>query len=128
RITGTSPRYGRRDGVLSHDRAQSDFRPEQPWPIKHNREDVGPRVVEHLDRLLKDRSSHVETLDTSWKIFQGIQTGADAYTERIRKRLGEAERAKLDAAGVQVGDPIMELPPGVEDKEPWKSARELLGR
>jgi hypothetical protein len=128
RITGTSPRYGRRDGVLSHDRAQSDFRPEQPWPIKHNREDVGPRVVEHLDRLLKDRSSHVETLETSWTVTRGVETGADAFTERITKRLSPAERASLEAAGCRIGDPIMELPRGTEIEEPWKSHPEFLGR
>jgi hypothetical protein len=64
----------------------------------------------------------------SWKVFQGIQTGADAYTKRIEKRLTASDRAALAAAGARYGQPILELPPGAEVSEPWRSHPQLIVR
>lgn len=128
RLSGRAPRYGRRDGVLSHDRPQSDFKAGRPWPIKHNREDIGALAVAHLDEVASARSSPVEPLENQWKIFQGIQTGADAYTKRIDKRLSEHARAEMIRNGCRIGDPIMELPPSTGSEAPWSDHPELLCR
>lgn len=61
-------------------------------------------------------------------VAQGIQTGADAYTERIKRRLGNGERSVLAANGVRIGDSILELPAGMEQKPPWCDHPEVLAR
>jgi hypothetical protein len=102
---------GRRGGIHVHDVPQTALLPEYPWPLKHAAGDIAARVVAHLQRGLVDRS--LEPLQTSWKIFTGIETAADAYSKRIRKRLSADALRALEARGLRIGDPIMELPPGV---------------
>jgi hypothetical protein len=121
-------RQGRRGGIHVHDIRQSDLRPEYPWPIKHGAKDVAARVVAHLQRLLDGGLAGVEPLVGSWKVFQGIQTGADAYTKRIDTRLKSEDRAKLAALGARLGDWILELPPGTEKDAPWSDHASLLVR
>ena len=121
-------RQGRKGGIHVHDVSQKDLRPEHPWPVKHSARDVPARVVAHLARVEADPAKPVEPLAASWKVFRGIETGADAYTARIAKRLAAAERAALAAAGVALGEPILELPRDRADREPWRSARGVLAR
>ena len=118
---------GRRDGIFVHEVPQSELRPEHPWPVKFGTEDVPARVVAHLQKLLDNESVAIEPLDSAWKVFQGIQTGADAYTRRIDKRLTVEQRAAL-AVGLKIGDPILELPAGTEKLEPWKNNPSILAR
>lgn len=120
-------RAGRSRGLHVHDVPQSDLRPEHPWPVKFGRRDVPTRVVAHLAGALAAGGA-VEPLAASWKVFQGIQTGADAYTRRIDRRLGAEERARLAAAGARIGDAILELPREAADAEPWASYPEVLVR
>ena len=56
----------------------------------------------------------VELLGQGWSIFRGIETAADAYTARIQRRLPAEVKERLEAEGRLTGDPIMELPAGVE--------------
>jgi hypothetical protein len=121
-----SGRAGRRGGIHVHDMVQASLRPEFPWPVKFGAKDVQSRVVSHLQGLLD--SGGTEPLARSWKVFQGIQTGADAYTRRINKRLSLEDRAALDQGGAQFGDPILELPAGLESEEPWAGHNSLLVR
>jgi len=72
-----------------------------------------------------DEASPVEPLKRRWHVFQGVQTGADAYTARIQKRLSGAVRRRLEAS---TGDPILELPPGREHEPPWRDHPKLLAR
>ncbi len=125
RIAG---RTGRKDGILVHDIPQSRLRSKQPWPIKHAARDTAARVVAHLQAQLDARRSPVERLIERWVVAQGVQTGADAYTQRIKRRLGGSERSALAANGVGIGDPILELPPGTEQKPPWRDHPEVLAR
>jgi hypothetical protein len=69
-----------------------------------------------------------ELLERRWEVFQGIQTGADAYTKRIDKRLRPADRDKLAANGCRLGQPVLELPPGREREAPWRDHPDLLAR
>lgn len=78
RVTG-SP--GRKDGIHAHDVRQATLVSERPWAVKFGAADIGSKVVLHLQRLLDDAGSAVEPLTVSWRVFQGIQTGADAYHE-----------------------------------------------
>lgn len=112
-------RAGRRAGIHVHDLDQSTLRADRPWPVKFGAKDVATLAVAHLQQQVDE--GKCESLATSWKVFQGIQTGADAYTKRIDKRLTASDRAKLASAGVQIGDGILELPPGAEREEPWVS-------
>ena len=121
-------RAGRRRGIHVHRLRQQDLEHALPWPIKHARGDVAAQVVSHLDRCLREEDSAVEPLRTRWNVFQGIQTGADAYTRRIQRRLPDPVKRRLAAEGAQTGDPIMELPPGWERREPWRSHPTLLAR
>ena len=77
-----------------HSVRQSELRPEYPWPIKAGAKDVAARVVSHLQRAL-DTAGLVDPLVESWKVFQGVQTGADAYTRRIERRLSPGDRASF---------------------------------
>ncbi|HEX6701578.1 MAG TPA: N-6 DNA methylase [Gaiellaceae bacterium] len=90
-------RAGRRGGVHVHDVPQTALRPEYPWPVKFGAKDLATRVVAHLQGLLDEKEA--EPLEQSWKVFQGIQTGADAYTRRIDKRLTAEDRAALAQRG-----------------------------
>ncbi len=96
--------------------------------MKFGAEDVAARVVTHLQRLLGDEPAPVEPLVKSWKVFTGIETGADAYTLRVSKRLPADQRAKLESAGARRGDPVLELPHGAEQSSPWNQHPEILAR
>lgn len=119
---------GRKDGILVHDIRQSELSADRPWPVKHAAQDVAAQVVAHLQRLLDAEASPVEALARSWKIFMGIETGADAYTRRIRDRLGSTVRERLEASGASLGDPILQLPPGREQEPPWSQHPGVLAK
>ena len=121
-------RAGRRRGLHVHRIRQRDLDPAVPWPIKHGARDVAARVVAELDRALGDEGRAVEPLEARWHVFQGIQTGADAYSARIQRRLTDSAKRRLEAEGARTGDPIMELPPGREHEPPWRDHPELLAR
>jgi hypothetical protein len=121
-------RAGRSKGILVHDVAQHELRSTRPWPIKHAPKDVAPQVVSHLQAALDDSGQSVEVLGSRWHVFQGVQTGADGYSKRIQKRLGASERSQLEALGARIGDPIMELPAGMERDAPWKNHPGALAR
>lgn len=125
RATG---RAGRSKGILVHDVAQAELRSTRPWPIKHAPRDVAARVVAHLQRELDADASPVERLAERWAVAQGIQTGADAYSARVQKRLSDRTRSELATRGHQTGDPILELPPGAESAAPWAAHPEYLAR
>ncbi len=123
-------RQGRKGGIHVHDVAQKDLVADRPWPVKHSAKDAGSKVVAHLQRLL-EKSTVVEEMGSRWSIPQGVQTGADAYTPRIQKRLRDSfptALRQLDAVGAELGEPILELPPGRELESPWKEHREVLAR
>lgn len=119
---------GRRGGIHVHDVPQSALVPERPWPVKHAAGDIAARVVAHLQGLLDDEASPVERLANRWSVFQGIKTAADAYSARLQKRLSAEVRQRLHAAGARTGDPILELPAGLEKDAPWRGHPELLAR
>lgn len=121
-------RQGRRGGIHVHDLVQADLRGDIPWPIKVSSRDVAGRAVTHLAAHLADPGSAVEPLAASWKVFQGIQTGADAYTKRIDRRLSNADRNALRSAGVEIGAPILELPLAASETVPWRDHPEALVR
>jgi len=121
-------RPGRRGGILVHDVPQASLRSRQPWPIKHAARDVAARVVAHLQARLDARRSPVERLAERWVVAQGIQTGADAYTARVQRRLPQEVKRRLAQDGRCTGDPILELPAGQELVEPWRSSRGFLAR
>lgn len=115
-------RAGRRRGVNVHRLRQRDLDHELPWPIKHSARDVASQVVAHLE------SAQTEPLGARWHVFQGIQTGADAYSARIQRRLSAEAKRRLAEDGATTGDPILELPPGREGERPWSDHPELLAR
>ncbi len=121
-------RAGRAGGIHVHRLRQHELVHDRPWPIKHARRDVAARVVAHLDSALAEEEGPVEPLARRWAIFQGIQTGADAYTARIQRRVGDEVKRRLEEEGRRTGDPILELPPGREDEAPWREHPELLAR
>ncbi|MBA2567626.1 MAG: hypothetical protein H0V08_07550, partial [Thermoleophilaceae bacterium] len=121
-------RAGRRRGIHVHSIRQDELVAERPWPIKHAARDVAARVVAHLQQALDSAEAPVERLAERWEIFQGIQTGADAYTARIQRRLPGEVKDRLAAAGASTGDPILELPPGTEHQPPWRDHPEVLAR
>lgn len=115
-------RQGRKSGIHVHDALQADLAHDRPWPVKHGSKDVAAKAVAHLQTQLDQRSEVIEPLEARSSIPQGIQTGADAYTNRIQRRLRNSFPTaikQLDAAGVGAGEPIMELPPGAEKQKPW---------
>lgn len=124
RVALTRP--GRRDGIAVLDVPQADLAADRPWPVKHQARDVAARVVATIERG-EDRQP-IEPLDRAWHIFQGIQTGADAWTRRIDRRLGDGDRRALREAGAALGDPVLELPAGDEAGEPWASHPQVLVR
>lgn len=119
---------GREGGIHVHDVPQVELEAKRPWRVKFGSEDVATRATAHLQMLLDDESAPVEPLGKSWHVFQGIQTGADAYTARIQKRLPADARRRLAAQGARTGDPILELPPGSEQRAPWSDHPEVLAR
>ena len=121
-------RAGRSKGILVHDVAQQELRSTRPWPVKHAPRDVAARVVAHLQARLDDPGSPLERLAQRWDVSQGIQTGADAYSARVQRRLPEGTRSELANRGHRTGDPILELPPGAELKAPWRDHPQLLAR
>jgi hypothetical protein len=121
-------RQGRKGGIHVHDVRQRDLAADRPWSVKHGAKDVGSRVVAHLQHLLK-KSLAVEEMGERWSIPQGVQTGADAFTPRIQKRLRDSfpkALKQLEAVGAEIGEPILELPPGKELESPWKEHPEVL--
>lgn len=121
-------RAGRSKGILVHSVRQDRLRSARPWPVKHAPRDVAARVVAHLQAGLDDAAVPVERFAERWAISQGIQTGADAYTARIQRRLSERTRSLLASAGAQTGDPILELPAGVQQRPPWRDRPQILAR
>ena len=124
-------RQGRKAGIHVHDVKQSDLVADRPWPIKHGAKDVGSRVVGHLDDLIEGVETTVIPLDGLFTIIRGIETGADAFTPRIRKRLQQiapAAMGKLATEGAVLQEPILELPPGEEKQSPWSQHPEVLAR
>jgi len=120
-------RGGRRDGILVHTLPQGSLRHAEPWPIKVSGRDLAARVVAHLDRALA-RGTGVEPLGKRWNIFQGVQTGADAYSARVQRRMTRQDRDALASAGREPGEAILELPPGREAGVPWRDVPHLLAR
>jgi hypothetical protein len=119
-------RAGRSRGILVHDVVQQELRSARPWPIKHSSRDVATRVVTHLQAQLDDAAAPVERLAERWTVASGIETGADAYTARVQKRLDQRTRSDLASRGFQTGAPILQLPPGTEREQPWRDHRSLL--
>jgi len=115
---------GRRDGIFVHGVAQASLRHDVPWPVKFGARDLAIRVVKHLESGLDG----VEELSERWDVWRGIETAADAYTRRIDKGLADDARRRLAAEGLGIGDRVLELAPGVEQREPWASAPALLAR
>jgi hypothetical protein len=118
---------GRKRGIHVHDIEQASLEARLPWPVKFAAEDTPALVVAHLRGQLES-AAPVEPLSLSWKVFQGIQTGADAYTRRIQKRLSADAQQRLAATGGRIGDPILELPAGYEATSPWRENPDLLAR
>ena len=121
-------RAGRRRGIHVHRMRQSELDPALPWPIKHGAKDVAARVASHLDRAVASDEVAVEPLGGRWSIFQGVQSGADAYTARVQRRLSTEVKRRLELDGAKTGEPILELPPGRETEAPWAEQPELLAR
>ncbi len=114
RVTGPA---GRRAGLHVHRLSQAELRSEYPWPVKFGEADVPGKVVAHLQSLF-DRGL-AQPLSETWKAIRGIETAADAYTRRIQRRLTAEQRNQLAQNDLKIGDPIMELPAGVELRSPW---------
>jgi hypothetical protein len=57
-----------------------------------------------------------------------VQSGADAYTARVQRRLSTEAKRRLELDGAKTGEPILELPPGREREAPWAEQPELLAR
>ncbi len=122
----SAARGGRRSGIHAHSVRQADLRPEYPWPVKFGERDVAALAVAHLARGLEEGAN--VPLAEDWVVYQGIKTSADAYTERLQRRLPPEVRRRLAGLGATTGSPIMELPPSSEQAEPWRSHRWLLAR
>jgi hypothetical protein len=110
---------GRKDGIHVNDVLQSGLRADIPWPVKHSAADLGPRVVRLLEAALDDDAVPVERLAVAWRTFLGIQTGADAYSMKIHRRLSAETRKLLATQGAELGEPVYGLPPGRERQRPW---------
>ena len=121
-------RAGRSKGILVHDVVQQELRSNRPWPIKHAPRDVAAQVVAHLQSQLDDSASPVELLGERWTVIRGIETGADAYSSRVQRRLTERTRSELANRGHHTGDHILELPPETELKKPWRDYPQFLAR
>ncbi len=126
--TRAAGRAGRSKGILVHDVAQQELRSMRPWPVKHGSRDIAARVVAHLQAQLDDAAAPVERLAERWTAASGIETGADAYTAKLQRRLDERTRSDLASRGFQTGDPILQLPAGSEGRSPWSDHPDLLAR
>ncbi|MEJ7786762.1 MAG: N-6 DNA methylase, partial [Solirubrobacteraceae bacterium] len=120
-------RGGRRGGIFVHSVPQRRLRADVPWPVKFGARHIATQVVEHLDRQVAAGAPY-ELLERRWEVLRGIETGADAYTKRIEKRLRPSERDRLAANGCRLGERVLELSPGVESRPPWLGHEELLAR
>jgi hypothetical protein len=60
---------GRRKGIFAHDVAQSELRPEYPWPVKFGATETPALVVAHLQGMLEHEAAPVEPLERSWNVF-----------------------------------------------------------
>jgi N-6 DNA Methylase/Eco57I restriction-modification methylase len=128
-IARAAGRAGRAKGLLVHDVTQTELRSTRPWPVKHATRDVAARVVTHLQgRLDAPDSSAIEILGERWAIFRGIETGADAYSARVQRRLSDRTQSELASRGHRKDDPILELPPGTEGEQPWRDHPQALVR
>jgi Eco57I restriction-modification methylase/N-6 DNA Methylase len=120
-------RQGRKGGIHVHSILQRDLVAYRPWPVKHSKADLAQQVVDVLDAKLT--FERMTPLGEMWTIVAGIETGADAFTPRIRQRL---ERQfpdvlrKVLANGATPNAPILQLDPGVEDDAPWNENSTLL--
>ena len=121
-----SRRSGRRGGVLSHLLPQALLEADYPWPVKFPGDGIHMRAVSHLLTALEDHSTAVEIMSKAWSVFTGVETAADAYTERIRKTLPADVRRAVDQTGAVVGAPIMELPSSVATTRPWAAHEDLV--
>jgi hypothetical protein len=119
-------RAGRRGGIHVHDVVQASLVAERPWPVKFGAKDVATLVVGRLQGQLDE--GRCEPLERSWKVVRGIETAADAYSNRVLKRLPAVVQEDLARSGVALGEPIMELPPGSERDVPWMSYPEILAK
>lgn len=124
RLVSSKP--ARKAGIRVHDVPQAGLKASSPWNVKRAKSDVGTRVVACLEAAMANQAVAVEALSASWRVVRGIETGADAYTERIDRRLDARARASLAAAGCRTGHPVMELPAGLEREVPWVDHPELL--
>jgi len=121
-------RQGRKGGIHVHDVKQLELRGDRPWPVKHGAKDVATRVVGHLVRLVEG-TEVIEELTHRWDIPQGIKTGADSYTQRVKRRIDlEFPAASRQLADAQLGEPILELSPGMEEEAPWANYPEFLAK
>ena len=126
-----SGRQGRKGGIHVHDLVQADLVAERPWPVKHSAKDAGPRVVALLQRQIDLRGVAVDPLEEHGAVVRGIETGADAYSPRIQRRLRDSfpeMLRQMEAAGASLGDPILELPAGSELEAPWAEHGEFLAK
>lgn len=121
-------RAGRSKGILVHDVTQQELRSTRPWPIKHAHRDVASQVVAYLQAQLDDPGRPVERLAERWAVACGIETGADAYSARVQRRLPDRTRSELASRGHRTGDSILELPPGTELEAPWRDHPQCLAR
>jgi hypothetical protein len=121
-------RSARRAGMLSHYVRQIELEAQYPWPVKFPASGTHMRVVRHLKRSLRDNGSPVEPLAHGWKVFTGIETGADAYTERIRRNLPASVLSAVEENGGRIGDPVMELPAARVLAKPWRKHPAVLAR
>ena len=120
---------GRNDGIHVHDLDQAELRGDQPWPVKHSAEDLASRVAASLD--VRMGKAPFSELGERWTVIAGIETGADAFTPRIRQRLErqfpKALKRVLDE-GANLGEEILQLPAGAETEEPWRASAKYLAR
>lgn len=121
-------RQGRKDGIHVHDMPQAELG-SRPWPIKHSKKDLAQRVVDSLETQVEH--GNLLKLADKWVVIAGIETGADAFTPRIRQRLERqfpSVLRRINKDGLVAGEPILQLPPGVEQEEPWSGNEEILAR
>lgn len=120
-------RQGRRRGIHVHDVTQRKLVADRPWPIKHSAKDLAAVVVARLQRGLT--GGQFARLADHFDVIRGIETGADSFTRRLRRRL-EAELPDdlrlLEAQGARNADPILELPAGAESGQPWVNHPEFI--
>lgn len=118
---------GRRQGIYVHSVPQANLQAQHPWPLRHGITDLPAVIAARLESAISD-AGRVERLGNSWNVFMGIETGADSYTNRIRRNLPPRVRAEVEASGAEVGAPIMQLPPGSERTRPWSDSPDLLAK